>query len=224
LTTAAPYINIHTHAISLNDEFALINHNAEIRDDVPRSYFSIGIHPWKINLQSEGEQLFAILKNLTNKHLFAIGECGLDKLIDTDLKEQEKIFMAQIRIAEEIKKPIIIHCVKAFEDLVRIKKEMKVSVPMIIHGYNNNQQIAEHLIKNNFYFSFGEALFKENSNASKVISIISKEKLFLETDDKPITIQEIYAKAAGLLNIDMEQLKEIVYGNFKRVFLNRSEM
>ena len=115
---------------------------------------------------------------------------------------------------------MIIHCVKAFDELIRIKKELNVRVPMIVHGYNNNKQIAAKLLENNFYFSFGKALLKEDSNASKIISTIPIGQLFLETDDTDIPIKSIFEKASHYLQMNEAALKEKIYLNFKRIFTN----
>jgi TatD DNase family protein len=113
---------------------------------------------------------------------------------------------------------MIIHCVKAFNELIRIKKENKVSVPMIIHGFNNNEQIAEQLLKENFYLSFGKAILINNSNAQKVFKNTGIEKLFLETDDSDVSIKSIFDKAAELKGMSVEELKEKIYLNFKTIF------
>jgi len=149
------YINLHTHFFS--SEAGVISIMNAFIDDVfqKNNFYSLGIHPWNIRKINADEVLSNLTEIAQYKNVLAIGECGLDKLIDIDLKEQERIFVAQIKIAEQLRKPLIIHCVRAFDDLIRIKKEMKISVPMIVHGYNNTQQIAEQLSKTEFYLSFG---------------------------------------------------------------------
>ncbi len=211
------YINIHSHQ-SNSELFTIYNLGANFSEIKNHNALSIGIHPWHIDEEKTEEQLELLKKYSSEKNVLAIGECGLDKMIETNLKSQEIIFKQQILIAEQVKKPLIIHCVKAFDDLIRIKKEMKIAVPMIIHGFNNNKQIAEQLIKNDFYFSFGKALLKNDSNASNLISYIPKEKIFLETDNSNFTIQEIYNIAAQLMNIELEKLKEIIFNNYKTIF------
>ena len=211
-----PYINIHTHNIFRKDELFILNLSPERYVD--GVYCSVGIHPWHINfnsLESDLEKLKSIaLKN----NVLAIGECGLDRLIDVSLEQQEVIFKAQLKIAEEVQKPVIIHCVKAFDSLIRIKKEMNINVPLVVHGYNNNQQILLELLKNGFYISFGKALLIEGSNASKFLSTVAIEKLFLETDDADITIKTIFEKSAELKNLPVNKLKEKLFSNFKQLF------
>ncbi|MDZ7934269.1 MAG: TatD family hydrolase [Emticicia sp.] len=105
------------------------------------------------------------------------------RLKGSPLPLQEEIFIKQIRIAEEVKKPIIIHCVKCFNELISIKKIIRPKVPMIVHGFNNNLTIAQMLLERGFYISLGAAILQENSNAAQLLTQIPLEKLFLETDD-----------------------------------------
>jgi TatD DNase family protein len=214
------YIDIHTHHYIENDVIHILNlspNNTTIPLDI---FFSIGLHPWFINEKNINSELEYLRKNISNKNMLAIGECGLDKSIDIPLQIQESIFIEQLKIAEQNKKTIIIHCVKAFNEVIRIKNELKLSVPFIIHGFNNNKQILEQLLKNGFYISFGKALLNGNSNASKFISMVPLEKIFLETDDADISIKIIFEAAAKQLQIDTEKLKEQIYTNFNNVFIH----
>ncbi len=212
-----PFINIHTHKISDTD-VSILNVSDIVFLNPHQQYVSIGLHPWTINKVGADKTLELIRERSKDKNVVAIGECGLDKLIDVDFHLQEKLFREQISIAEKVQKPIIIHCVKAFDDLIRIKKEMKIAVPLIVHGYNNNIQIANELIKNGFYISLGNALLNMESNASKVISTIPVEHLFLETDDSDFTIKELYESADKHLQMDIELLKQLVYKNYIKIF------
>lgn len=214
------YIDIHTHHGFENDVIYLLNLPVDFQTIPIDKFFTIGVHPWFITEKNVKAQLDRINELNSNKNMFAIGECGLDKLINVPFNSQQRIFIEQLKIAEENKKPVIIHCVKAFDEVIKIKKEMKLSVPLIIHGFNNNKQIAQQLLKNGFYLSLGKELLKSNSNASKVISLIPLEKLFLETDDANISIKTIFAAAASHLQIDIEVLKEQIYINFKKVFIH----
>ena len=214
-----PFINIHTHKISDTD-VSILNVSDIVFLNPHQQYVSIGLHPWTINKVGADKTLELIRERSKDKNVVAIGECGLDKLIDVDFHLQEKLFREQISIAEKVQKPIIIHCVKAFDDLIRIKKEMKIAVPLIVHGYNNNIQIANELIKNGFYISLGNALLNMESNASKVISTIPVEHLFLETDDSDFTIKELYESADKHLRMDIELLKQLVYKNYIKIFIH----
>jgi TatD DNase family protein len=215
-----PYINIHTHLPSEDGVISIYNAGADPEKLLSYQFISLGIHPWYIREMNIELALDFIRKNAPSKQVFAIGECGLDKLAEVPVSEQEKIFIAQIKIAEAVKKPMIIHCVKAFEELIRIKKEQKISIPLIVHGFNNKEQIAEQLIKNGFYISFGKALLIVNSNAQKIIQQIDYKHFFLETDDSNNSIKGIFEKASHLKKINIEELKKQMTINFKTLINN----
>ena len=179
--------------------------------------YSIGIHPWYIDENRLESDLNSIKNKLQLKECIALGECGLDKRIETPLEVQISVFEKQIALAEKYQKPLVLHLVGAFEELLAIKKRLKVSVPMIIHGFSKNQQVAKQLIENGFYLSFGKYLLR-NPELEAVFQSIPNDKFFLETDTIDETIEEVYALAAKYKNRSIEDLIEMVNSNFKTVF------
>jgi len=175
--------------------------------------YSIGIHPKAINLSNIKEQFSWLESNITESCI-AIGECGLDSFADTDLKVQEEVFLRQIRIANEIKKPVIIHCVRKFYEMISFKKYAEQ--PMIIHGFNKKESIAEDLLKNNFYLSFGKALLY-NLSLQNTLRITPLDKIFLETDNDDFDIRDLYLKAAEIKNISPEDLHQQVLENLETI-------
>jgi TatD DNase family protein len=191
-------LDIHSHHIAPNTIYNLLIQDISQFVDFQNQWLSIGIHPWYI--QDWKVQLSEIEKLAASKNVIAIGECGLDRLIELPIEEQLPIFEAQVQLAETHNKPVIIHCVKAHNDLISWKKQRKTTVPLIVHGFNNNAQILEQLLKNGFDISLGAALLNPNSNASKIIQSIPFERLFLETDDSTASIEDIYKAATERLN------------------------
>src|SRR5665648_61181 len=151
------------------------------------------------------------------ENMLALGECGMDRSIPTDFALQKMYFKEQIHIAEKYHKPLIIHCVRAYSDLMKFKKESKSDIPWIIHAYRGNQETTLSLIKHGFYFSVGEQLLKDESK-HPILRIIPVERLFLETDNREISIKKIYLLAAQILKIDEEVLTEAIFNNFKTLF------
>ncbi len=186
-------------------------------DEKP-NYYSYGLHPWYIEKSEYKNQLQRLEIKANEKRCVAIGECGLDKLSKVDFELQEKAFVEQIIIANRVKKPLIIHCVKAFNELINCLNHNNNEVPVIIHGFNNNENIARILLDNGCYFSFGKALLGYESNAAKSLIGIGRKNFFLETDDSDFSIKYIYKKAAELLGIDEEILKLQIQSNFENVF------
>jgi TatD DNase family protein len=215
LKTSIPYVNLHTHLPRQEGVLSIYNNGLNINSSDP--YLSAGIHPWYIDNSYE-KKLESLRKLARKKKVIAIGECGLDKLTDSSFTLQEQIFIEQIKIAEEVRKPLIIHCVKAFDDLIRIKKKMAVKVPCIVHGYNNNEQIAIQLFKHGFFLSFGKAILTNDSNAFKTLRIAEAGKFFLETDDAALPISLIFTKAAEIKETGINELKQELFLNFKLLF------
>ena len=220
-------INIHTHNPEKQDNQQII-YNLTIPETeealetfpdetIPNSCLSAGIHPWYINENNQKFQLEKLRQLAKHQDIKLIGECGLDRLKGASLSLQEEIFIKQIRIAEEVKKPLIIHCVKCFNELISIKKIVRPKIPMIVHGFNNSPMIAQILLEKGFYLSLGFAILQENSNAAQILSQIPLEKLFFETDDKDISISEIYEKASFIIKTPLNKLEDIIFANYLEI-------
>ena len=211
-------INLHTHKVKNKGDIQILNIFAqELTDAEPDFLFSAGLHPWHIGKVNPGNCFEAIEKATEQKNMLAIGECGLDRSISTDFALQEHLFIKQIQIAKERNKPLIIHCVRAYSDLQKLKKEIQSDLPWIIHGYQGNMETTKSLIRQGFYFSVGESLLK-NESKQTVLQSIPIERLFLETDDKDLSIHEIYRIAMQSLNMDEQMLTEVIFNNFRNLF------
>lgn len=213
------FIDIHTHNIKPQENvIKIVNHfsDAYLVSD-KQNLASVGLHPWYIK-KDFNKQLTLIDKYAADNNIIAIGEAGLDKAIDIDLELQTAVFIAQAAIADTHIKPMIIHSVKTYNDLIVIRKFYLNSPTWIIHGFSGNIIIAKDLIKHGFYLSFGKDLFNEVSLASKTFSAIPLQYVFLETDNSDLNIETIYAKAAELLNMSVEDLKMQISENFQNVF------
>lgn len=186
-------------------------------DEKPRLYSS-GIHPWYIVPEQTEAQLESLRFDCLDKRCLAVGECGLDKLSKVEFALQEQVFKAQIAIANDYKKPLVIHCVKAFNELINCLNDCDNQVPVIIHGFNNNENIARVMVNHGYYFSFGKALLGYDSNAAKAIKSVGRKNFFLETDDADLSIKYVYRKASELLGVDEEILMQQIKSNFETVF------
>jgi len=208
------HYNIHTHHFSNNSEIVeLVNqYPNEINTELPN--FTVGIHPWYLNENTFLDDLAVIENTIQLPNFKAVGECGLDKRIETSIEIQKKILIPQLLLAEKYKKPVILHCVAAYQEIIEIKKGLKLTIPMVIHGFSKNSQVAESLIKNGFYLSFGKYLL-QNPELENVLKTIPLNQLFLETDMIDQTIFEVYSKAEHVLNINLEP---IIEENYNRVF------
>jgi len=211
------FFNFHTHQFTnQTDILELVNqYPQEFDASIP--FYSVGIHPWYIAEDRIDADLKIIEEKLQTKNCLAVGECGLDKRIEVPLEQQVIVFKKQLALAEKYKKPVVIHCVAAFQEVIAIKKEMKISVPMIIHGFSKNSQIANQLISAGFYLSFGKYLLK-NPELKTVFQQIPNDRFFLETDTIAENIKQVYDLAAEYKNLEIKELQDIILGNFKNVF------
>ena len=206
--------NLHTHKVSGNENVLEIVNQYPYDFDKNVSFFSIGIHPWYIDAGNLDEHLKTIEEKLQLKNCLALGECGLDKRIDTSLEFQTSVFEKQLVLAQIYKKPVILHCVSAYQEVIEIKKRMKIEQPMIIHGFSKNFQVAKSLLDNGFYLSFGKYLLR-NPELATVFEQVPNEKFFMETDTIEETIEDVYTKAESIKNVNIEIQVE---NNFKKVF------
>lgn len=207
--------NIHTHKIAVRSdrytEICILNtYPQDFYDkkvDSPNVWYSCGIHPWHIK---DIESDISLLKDIAvDDRIVAIGEAGLDKLQGPDMNIQIDVFRKQIELAEEFQKPLIIHCVKAWDELIALRKELGGKVPWIIHGYRGNPQQTEQFSKMGFKFSIGE---KFNAESLKNIPL---ESIFCETDMSENSICQIYSNIEEILGVDRYHFVDIVEENIR---------
>jgi len=211
------FLNAHTHHLShQSDVLDLYNQFPKaINDDA--KLFSVGIHPAYIKTSSIEEELAIIREKLSNKNCLAIGEIGLDKLCETDFELQIDVFERQLQLASEYRFPVIIHSVRAYQEILHIRKKLKLTIPFIFHGFNKNEQILNQIIAQNCYASFGKNLLY-NKNLQIIFAKLSANQFFLENDASEISIKEIYTIAAEIRNSTIEELQLQQAKNWKTVF------
>ncbi len=222
-----PYVNIHTHFSNYidNNEFIEIQNidvDNVVNVDVSH-FYSIGIHPWEVGSEGVRNSGIEELGDLVSQRLgdlnfLAIGECGLDRACNTDFELQKEVFMKQVELSEQMDKPLIIHAVRSYSDIISIRKETKAKQTWIIHGFQGNEQSAEQLLKYDIFLSLGDILFKNEDKARRLLQIIPLEKLFLETDVAERNIREVYEKAASLSGLEMDKLRNDIFNNFVKIF------
>ncbi len=216
-------IDIHTHRLPATPGEAIVNRFLRTDNECTlpdENWYSAGIHPWHITddtiptllLQEGGVPEGGGGRKNT---LLAIGEAGLDKLASTPLALQMTIFEKQARLAEQLHKPLIIHLVRATDELLQIKKKINPAMPWIIHGFRGKPALAEVYLKQGFYLSFGEKYREETLRTCPI------ERLLMETDESPLPIRELYARAAQVRDMKAEELLQSVRENVKRIFFAR---
>jgi TatD DNase family protein len=214
------YIDIHTHSYYQNPDTTLVlNVFPEEKEKLQlHAYFSVGLHPWHIRESTLERQINLVGIAAGSQNVLALGETGLDKVIRIPYTLQCAAFEQQLAIAEAVHKPVVIHCVRSYSELLAYRKKSDQSIPWIFHWFNSGEQTAAELIRKNCLLSFGHMLFNEQSKAYGTFIHLPLEKVFLETDDAGYTIGEVYEKAALIRNIPLEELKRKIMDNFVRCF------
>jgi TatD DNase family protein len=214
------YIDIHTHTYYQDPETTLVLNvfpDDKEKFDLP-AYFSVGLHPWHVKENTWEKQVENVKNAALDKKVLAVGETGLDKVTGNLYDTQLIAFTAQLTIAESLKKPLIIHCVRSYSELLSFRKKSDQSIPWIFHWFNADKQIAAELIRKNCFLSFGHLLFNAQSKAFNVFETIGLDHVFFETDDAGISIREVYTKAAEIRNTRLSDLKTQILDNFGHCF------
>ncbi len=171
---------------------------------------TVGIHPWHA---LDGNISAIETCALSAK---AIGEIGLDSLCDVPKGVQMAIFLAQLALAERLKKPVILHCVKAFEEVMRVLRDFHLAA-VIFHGFIGSVEQVQRAVKQGYYLSFGERTFRSPKTIEAMRST-PLSHLFVESDESTTPIEDIYARIAELRGISVAELTTATEENFALIF------
>lgn len=211
------YFNLHTHQFTNQpDVLELVNQYPQ-EFDPSTPFYSIGIHPLYIDENRLEKDFQVVNEKLALPECLALGECGLDKRSETPFEIQQSVFEKQLALAEKYQKPVVLHCVAAFQELIETKKRLKITVPMLVHGFSKKVELAKQLMDNGFYVSFGKNLLR-NPELELVFKSIPNDRFLLETDMIEEGIQDVYALAAKYKGLELRELQEIVNKSYKTVF------
>ena len=208
-------IDIHTHA-SGNPETWVLGNIYKNFSEPPAGFYSAGLHPWFIETDTWRNELQQVKELANSSRMLAVGECGLDRICATDYNLQKEVFEAQIRLANELDKPLILHCVRAHEEMLQILAVNNNRVPTVFHGFNRGQQLAEKIIEKGYCLSFGKAL--QHQRVQHILAGVPPGQFFLETDGEDISIDNIYDYASAARNLSREHLLLQIQQNVQSVF------
>lgn len=194
-------------------------------------YACVGVHPHEAAKVNKG--YIKELEDLAqHPKVIGIGEIGLDFYYDfSDRKIQQKVFLEQLELAKSLNLPVVIHSRDAHQDTLDI---LKKSVPPkgLMHCYSGSLEMARELLKLGFYFSFGGVItFKNAKRPKEVASELPLDKVLLETDcpylspepyrgkrNDPTRIPVIAKKLAEFRHASAQEIEDIIYANFTRLF------
>ena len=215
------YIDIHIHGgVPANGIFileSLMAHENKLPSEGSGIAYTFGIHPWFLNEQNHNQLLAAVEKSGHLPGIIAIGEAGFDRLRGPSPELQRNVFEAQIAISEELKKPVVIHCVRAWDELLSVYKKLKPQMPWLIHGFRGNVELAAQLLSKGMFLSiwFEFALRPESAGLFRALP---EDRIFLETDGADVDIRDIYKKVSNDKGITVKELKKKILSNYKEFF------
>ena len=215
MTYVLDFPDIHTHRIGAGNAsgFCLLSCTPDEFVAHGGEYYSVGIHPWQLTAAMPPEETWHLLEEaVRHPQVLAVGEAGVDKLAAAPLPLQETVFERQALLAEETDKPLVIHLVKAVDELLRVRKRLLPRVPWVVHGFRGKAALAQELLHHGFYLSFGEKYQEGALNA------VPLSRLFLETDESLESISRLYVRAAAVRQLSVEELVTAVRDNVYRVF------
>ncbi len=187
---------------------------------LPSRPYSTGIHPWQIQMQPIDSGLLELLRTSITSKTLAIGEIGLDFHTARTVQERQRQcegLQCQLQEAAEHRLPVIIHCVKAWEELLALLKEFP-KIPIILHGFIGSPQLAERALAAGFYLSFGSRAFR-SPKTLLALQHTPPDRLFLETDTIPEpALTTLYEQAAETLQLTPVALREHIFTNYQHLF------
>ncbi len=209
------YLNFHTHRPSLRHECAvqcLSPHRFEQRQDSPfLTYYAVGIHPWQAHQADEAE-FECLTRAVQHPAVVAVGEVGLDRACSVPYEVQLEVFRRQALLAEQCHKPLVLHCVRAVDDVLAVRKALKARQPWIWHGFRGGDTQLRALLPHGFYFGFG------GHYRAEALAACPLSRLLPETDESPGGIELHYRGLAQQLNLSVHQLQQTTESTFRELF------
>jgi len=204
-------LDIHTHAIPAVAGTAIVNVFPQDFDPAAAGWFSTGFHPYHV-AEATPAWWSAWEAQTRLPQVLAVGEAGLDKACATDFEMQLDCFRRQALWAEEVGKPLVVHLVRAADELLQVRSEVRPRMPWVIHGFRKGGVLARQLADKGMYLSFGPRFRPDALRA------VPLDRLFLETDESGCDIHDVLAAAAEALDIETDALRNQLMENIKKVF------
>lgn len=210
--------DFHTHNVNRSKDSIFCLHVGDVEKYQPDGLLSLGIHPW-LTADIDVDAFLIILDEKVKKeNVVAVGEIGLDRFKGALIEKQIEIFERQVQIAEKFKLPVIIHCVRTWSEIIKLKKDINPSTPWAIHGFRGNSDLLKQLVQHDFYISYGVPLVEASPALAESLTLTPLNRIFFETDESPVSIDEVYSAASDILNIPVPDLVDQINYNFAEFF------
>lgn len=173
------------------------------------NFYSIGLHPWHLTDKSA---IGSVETSAADPRVVAIGETGLDKLCAVDIELQSNMLRQHALLAEKYEKPLVLHCVRAWQEIIELHRNISPRQPWMVHGFRGKPTVATSLVREGIYISIGEHF---NPDSLRVTPL---NMLLAETDESHLSIKEIISKMACYLEMDSKELENIMKANASKFF------
>lgn len=199
-------LDIHTHVLPQVPGTALVCIGCgPLPENEEGHWFSAGLHPWDVT-EDFDTQLNMVESLLANPRVAAVGECGFDTLKGPSHDLQEQAFIRQIELSERYAKPMILHVVRDFDSVIRLRRTLKPEQPWLIHGFRGGPEQMSQLYSHGILVSFG---LKHNPESLRQVP---SDRLFLETDGHDTIVQTI-SLASALRETPPQTIEEQITRN-----------
>jgi TatD DNase family protein len=208
------YFDFHTHHYAPLVTHRVYNLPAYASPDTPGA--SIGIHPYWLDEHDLSTLTHWVERTLQEQKIAAIGECGIDKRMQTSLTVQIDTLKLHIQWAQTFQKPLIIHCVRGHQEVLGAFKQAKYNGPVIFHGFRGSEQLALQLIDKGYYLGIGD--MEGKPSLQQLASRLPLANVVLETDDGSKHIESIYQSFCEIRGISMDALKKAMMESAMVIF------
>ena len=221
---SAPYIDFHTHC-RVATEVEVLNVDALDEVAVARACeeglpFSVGVHPWRADVTAEQLQraYLRIERCVSADGFVAIGECGLDWVSEVPRVTQMAVFEQQLDLACRLSVPVVLHCVRAFEEVSQVLRKYCVE-RAVFHSFIGSTQQAERIVREGYLCSFSPRSLA-SARTCEVIRCIAPSAILVESDESTEPIESVYERIAELRGCPVEELRQIVNDSYKQLIDN----
>ena len=175
-----------------------------------------GIHPWSAETVELADVLPALRQTLESDGAVGVGEIGLDRLKTRNVTERQKtLFAAQLQLAAEFRRPVVLHGAKCWGEVVRTVQPFASRVPaFLFHGFSRSGGLLPEIVALNGFVSVGPAILNDHAvNYRALVKTIPSDRLLVETDatagseqERSALVAEVFAKTAELTGLTETQL------------------
>lgn len=210
-------IDTHTHRSSATQ--AVISVDPASFNPQPGLLYSVGVHPWKSGDDGIAHRLSLLENCASHNQVVAIGETGLDPLRGAPLDVQEQLMRAHIAIAIATGKPIVVHCVRTSQQVLRLWKQTGCATHTrcMIHGFRGNEHVLRPIIEAGMYVGYGCRF-----NAASLLATPA-DRLLIETDDAPYSITQVAQACADVTGTSANALMALAKANAASFFFNKTK-